>query len=115
MKKEKVCIIVTLILFLTMMGSTISIAEYVENVLPEKSGSEYLGDVFMVGRISDKKFIGGYVGSYTFNIKCVFTYGNQEPELQYIENKVGWVCNRDYNGRIGKFFIFVRGDFYLIN
>lgn len=114
-KTEKVSIIVTITLLLIMMETTISIAEYVENPIKEKSDLEYLGNVLMIGRISDKQFNGGYVGSYTFNIKYVFTYGNQEPELQWIENRVGWVCNRDYNGRIGKFLIFAKGNFYLIN
>jgi uncharacterized membrane protein len=115
MNKEKLCIIVAIIIFLIMIGTSTSVAEYVENTIKETGDSEYLGNVLMLGRISDKKFNGGYVGSYSFKIKCVLTYANQDPEFQWIENRVGWVCNRDYYGWIGNFFIFAKGDFYLIN
>jgi hypothetical protein len=115
MKKIKVYIIIALIIFLITIVTSTSVAEYIENKDKDRGDLEYLGNVLMVGRISDLKFIGGYTGSYKFNIKRVFTYGDQEPEVQWIENRVGWVCNRDFFGRLGRFFIFAKGDFYLID
>jgi len=99
-----------------MILTSIAIAECIEKNVKESEHGKYIGNLLMVGKISDKHFIGGYdPGAYSFKIHRVFTHGNQDPKIQWIENRIGWVCRIDYSGRIGRFFIFTKGDFYLID
>lgn len=61
----------------------------------------YINDMFLFGKISHLRS-GGYTGAYWFHIDNVVTIGDQEPRIQWIQNKEAWVLCRDFLGMLRK-------------
>lgn len=106
-----ILLILLVILLMTGTSFTIAVTNFNEGI-KDKELLNSINKLIIIGKISNRKFIGGYVGSYLFDIDyALLYYNNQDPKIQLIENKVGWVCVHFYNGIIGKSFICAIGDF----
>lgn len=106
-------ILLVLLVILMMIGSSFTLAKLnFKEEIYEKEQLNTINKIIIIGKISDRTFRGGYVGSYIFKIDyAILYYKNQDPKIQLIENKVGWVCVHFYYGIIGKSFICAIGDF----
>jgi len=113
MRIKSLNIVLVLLVILLMTGTSFTLAEInIKEEIKDKELINSLNKLIIIGKISNRKFRGGYVGSYLFDIDYALTYyKNQDPKIQFIENKAGWVCVHFYNGMIGKSFICAIGDF----
>jgi hypothetical protein len=87
--------------------------DFIESTPVESQTTIYIYDIFIFGKVSNVR-MGGYTPSYWFHIDQVITIGNQDPKIQLIENREGFMLSMDFYGFVFKNIIIGKASSLLI-